>query len=120
MGKGVGTRHAGKSATGSTDNSLSATTRSDGTIGKGRGYGGKSEKPEERPHTSERVGPALWAVLGAGPAVRECSGCGGGCSGRRRLRERRGRVTGCGGRWLLAFLCRLYAGSYSRLQTRSR
>lgn len=80
MGKGVGTRHAGESATGSSGNRFSAT-RSDGTIGKGRGCGGESEKPERRPRNSERVGPAPWAVLGAGPAVRECGGCGGVAAG---------------------------------------
>lgn len=57
-GKGVGTRHAEKNATGSMGNCFSPT-RSDGTIGKGWGYGRKSVKPEKTPHTSERVGPAL-------------------------------------------------------------
>lgn len=58
MGKGVGTRHAEKNATGSMGKCFSPT-RSDGTIGKGWGYGGKSVKPEKTPHTSERAGPAL-------------------------------------------------------------
>lgn len=49
MGKGVGTRHAEKNATGSMGNCFSPT-RSDGTIGKGWGYGGKSEAREDTSH----------------------------------------------------------------------
>lgn len=59
------------------------------------------------------AGPALWAVLDAGRQCASAVVAAWGCGGRRRLRERRGRVTGCGcgGRWLVASLCRRHAGS---------